>query len=308
MGEWSKSIGDKGEEVVKFIFEEILGVNSLIENTSIDCQRVEKHKRKEAKGDRNTHGLDGLYYQESPMEDELLDIVLISSKYTNEYPKYPKTNFKAHMADLAVALECFKLSKKNSEISQTFNTVTKTDYTGILVWLSNTNEANYEMIPKISNASLDSNLDFEKIIILDNARVNFLFETIYKSKSKYEKTDYVYHNSSINQNSINSMAYGAKFPVEYLYSDIIILRVEDKGEKHFLIFVNDNFDAENLKLILSFAKTFDHLNTIDKTKVNYLDYDKLIHESRIKNVLTLYPNFKLGENLELNKFPLDYRS
>ena len=307
MGEWSKSIGEKGEKITKFIFEEILGVNSLIENSSIDCQRGEKHKRKEAKGDRTTHGIDGLYYQESPMEDELLDIVLISSKYTNEYPKYPKTDFKAHVGDLAKVLECFKLSKVNSEISQTFSTVTKTDYTGVLVWLSNTNDPDFEIIPKVSNALIDSDLDFEKIILLDNARVNFLYETIFKTKEKYGKTEYVYHNSSVNQKSFNSMAYGSTFPIEYLYSDIQMLRIEDNGKIEFLIFINDNFDSANLKLILSFAKSFDHLNAIDKTRINYLDYDQLEHEGLLKTVLTSYPNFRLGENLELSKFPLDYR-
>lgn len=307
MGEWSKSIGEKGEKITKFIFEEILGVNSLQENSSIDCQRGEKHKRKEAKGNRTTHGIDGIYYHESPMEDELLDIVLISSKYTTEYPKNPKSDFKSHMSDLAQAIECFKLSRTNNEISQSFSTVTKTGYTGVLVWLSHKDSTDYEVIPKVSNALLNSELEYEKIIIIDNSRINFLYETIYKTKKEFNKVDFVYHNSSLNQKIINLQAYGNKFPIEYLYSDIIILRVENQDLIEFLIYVNDDFDSANLAQLLSFTKSFDHLNAIDTTRINYLNYDELTNENQLKNVLARYSNYKLGENLIINKFPSDFR-
>lgn len=60
MGEWSKSIGEKGENIVKFLFEDILNFNSLIENESIDCIKNTKHKDKKAKSNRKTHGIDGL--------------------------------------------------------------------------------------------------------------------------------------------------------------------------------------------------------------------------------------------------------
>ena len=71
MGEWSKSIGEKGEKIVKFIFEEILEYNSLSENYSISCNKGTKHKSKSAKSDKSTHGIDGLISFISPLEDEL---------------------------------------------------------------------------------------------------------------------------------------------------------------------------------------------------------------------------------------------
>lgn len=46
MGEWSKSVGEKGEHICKFIFENILNFNSLIENESISCMKGLKHKKK----------------------------------------------------------------------------------------------------------------------------------------------------------------------------------------------------------------------------------------------------------------------
>ncbi len=256
MGEWSKSIGEKGERVTKFIFEEILGVNSLVENTTIGCHRGEKHKSKKSEGTRTTHGIDGLYFYESPLEDELLEIVLISSKYVIEYPKYPRSKFKNHLADLAQAIECFKMSKMNNEINQSTSTVAKTNYTGLLVWPSNNSDDDFGIVSKVSNIIIDSTLEFEKIILIDNSRINFLYETIYKAKLHFDEVKYVYHNSSLNNKSFNRMAYGDVFPIEYLYSDMIILRVKTEGKIQFLIFVNDNFDTTNLSLILSFAKNF----------------------------------------------------
>lgn len=305
MGEWSKSIGEKGEKITKFIFEEILNINSLEEKTSISCLNSEKHIK--AKKPRQTHGIDGLYHYENPLEDELLEIVLISSKYTLNYPPNPKGKFKEHLKDLAEAIECFKLSKENSEINQRYNSVSKTIWTGILVWLSNDDTKDSDVISKVSNSIISSELEFDKIILLDNKRIDFLYETIYKTKQLNPSVKIVYHNTSLNQGSINEFSYGDKFPVDYLYADVIHLRVEKDNDITFLIFINDNFDRVNFSQILSFAKTYDFLNAIDKTVINYLDYDSLKHEKTVKSVLNDYQTFKLDSNLQLMKFPNDFR-
>lgn len=305
MGEWSKSIGEKGEKITKFIFEEILNINSLEENTSISCFNGEKHIK--SKKPRQTHGIDGLYHYENPLEDELLEIVLISSKYTLNYPPNPKSKFKEYLKDLAEAIECFKLSKENSEINQRYNSVSKTIWTGILVWLSNDDTKDSDVISKVSNSIINSELEFDKIILLDNKRIDFLYETIYKTKQLNPSVKIVYHNTSLNQGSINEFSYGDKFPIDYLYADVIHLRVEKDSEVTFLIFINDNFDRVNFSQILSFAKTYDFLNAIDKTVINYLDYDSLKHEKIVKSVLNDYQSFKLDSNLQLMKFPNDFR-
>ena len=167
MGEWSKSIGEKGEDIVNFIFENILNFNSLVENSSIDCIRGLKHKDNTAKSNRSSHGIDGLVSYKSPLEDSCLEIGIISSKYIGgEYPKYPSTLFKSHIKDLAQTLECFYNSKLKNNINHNFNGVNKTEIFGILVWLSNTSEINYDLISKVDNIQIDSDIIFDKIILL----------------------------------------------------------------------------------------------------------------------------------------------
>jgi hypothetical protein len=309
MGEWSKSIGEKGEKVVKFIFEEILDFNSLVENYSIDCNKGEKHKI--ATKDKTTHGIDGLVYYVSPIEDQLLDIVIISSKYTaSEYENYPKNRFKSHLEDLANTIECFQNSKLKSSINQKFSAVTKTDISGILVWLSNASDLDFDLISKLSNSSIESDLNFDKVILLDNKRVNFLYESIYRVKEVYGKdnVNFVYHNSSLNYSSLQAHTYGKVFPINYFYSDIIPLRIEKENKVSFLLYVNDTFDERNFSQILSFAKSFDHLNSVDKTIVNYKGYDSLINENTVKEILFNFPKYKLDENLFVKKFPSDFRN
>lgn len=308
MGEWSKSIGEKGERIVKFIFEDILDFNSLVENSSIDCIKGEKHKT--ATKDKTTHGIDGLIYYESPVEDNLLDIVLISSKYTIEYPKYPKTDFKNHMTDLGHTLECFKNSKYKNEINFKSKSVSKTDLTGVLVWLSNDSEISYDLISHLKNTNLNADLNFDRIIVVDNQRVNFLYESIYRIKEVFGKQniDFVYHNSGLNFDKIQLSSFGKIFPINYLYSDVIPLRVKQNGQVNLYIFINDNFSRINFSQILSFAKTFDQINAAKKIIINYKSFDSLKDQNTAKETLINFKDYQLGENLIIRKFPSDFRN
>lgn len=311
MGEWSKSIGEKGEEIVKFIFEEILNFNSLAANQSINCIKGEKHKEKSAVGNKTTHGIDGLIASPSPMEDYLLDIAIISSKYiASEYPKSLPTPFKSHLKDLAYTIECFNNSKLKSDINLNFSNITKTEVIGILVWLSNQSEVTFDIVSKVANIQIDNDIKFDKIFLLDNNKINFLYESVYKTRKEYgiDNMDFVYHNSSLNINSLQENSYGTRFPFNYLYSDIIPLRIVIDGKINLMIYINDDFSEESFLQVLDFAKSFDHLNALDKTSLIFRNYDSLTDENLIKNKLFNFNNYKLDENLSIKKFPFDFRN
>jgi len=309
MGEWSKSIGEKGEKIVKFIFEEILNYNSLQENNSIDCIKGTKHKDPSAKNNKTTHGIDGLITYKSPLEDYTLDIGVISSKYVGgDYPKYPSTLFKSHIKDLAFTLECFNISKLKSNLNQNFTGVNKSDIFGILVWLSNTSPVNFDLASIVSNIQIDNELIFDKIILLDNNKVNFLYESIFRSKEKFgtANVDFVYHNSGLNYTSIHENSFGKTFPLHYLYSDIIPLRIENGKDIELRIFINDDFSETQFSQILTFSKVFDHLNSIDKTVLYFKTYDYLSNDNSIKQTLSNFPTYLLNENLFVKKVSIRF--
>ena len=310
MGEWSKSVGEKGEYVCKFIFENILNFNSLIENESISCMKGLKHKKKSSESNRKTHGIDGLVSYQNPLEDYSLDIGIISSKYTADaYPNSPVPTFKDHLKDLAQTIECFGNSKIKNSLNQNYTEVTKTETIGILVWLSNKSDLNFDLISKVDNIQIDSDLVFDRIILLDNNKVTFLYDSIFNVKKTFgsENVDFVYHNSGLNIVSQQN-SFGKTFPLNYLYSDIIALRIISKEGILLSIFINDNFEESKFAQFLNFAKSFDHLNAVNKIVLNFRTYDYLINEKTVKEKLSKFPTYSLNKNLEINQFPADFRN
>lgn len=311
MGEWSREVGEKGEKIMSFLFKDIMGYHSILENQSIDCLKEKKHKRDNAKGDRKTHGIDGLISYKSPLEDKVLEILTASSKFTSKkYSTSPKTEFKSHITDLAYAIECFRNSKLNSDTKKQFSDIDRTDITGIIVWTSNKSPLNYELIPQIANSQLDSELDFDRIIVIDNDRFNFLYDTLYLTRKVYgdENVSVIYHNTSLNNLTQKTLGYGKILPIQYAVSDIIPLRIDDQGKVEIIVFCKNEFSAENFSQTLSFAKSFDHLDSVSKTTISFANYDDLEDRKVIEAQLFNFENYRLGENLFVKKFPSDFRN
>lgn len=168
----------------------------------------------------------------------------------------------------------------------------------------------FDLSSKVANIQLDNDLIFDKIIFLDNNKVNFLYESIFKVKEVFnsENVDFVYHNSGLNFTSIQEKSFGKVFPLNYLYSDIIPLRILNNKDVELRIFINDNFSENQFSQILNFAKSFDHLNAIDKVVLFYKSYDYLINDNQVKQVLSNFPVYNLNDNLIIKKFPSDFRN
>ena len=298
MGELSRKVGEKGEKIVEYFFNEILGHNTILDDETIECIKGEKHKAKESA--KKTHGIDSLISYKSPLEDNVLEIGVVSVKYTSkEYPNSPKTEFKRYIKDLANTLECFKNSRLLSTTKKQYQNISRTDITGILVWASNKSENNENVISKLSNSILGSDLIFDKIIVIDNDRLNFFVDTILNCKQKFgkENVKFVYHNTNLNINSLNSLSYGQILPINYIYSNLIPIRIVNKSEIELLIYSKDNFNINHLHQLLNFAKSFDHLDSTNKVIMSFPEYDALENTSRIKSALMSYDKYELNKNL-----------
>lgn len=310
MGEWSKSVGEKGEKIVDYFFRDILGYSNILQNESIDCNKGIKHKDKSAKGNKTTHGIDALISMVSPVEDQVLDVGIISSKFTSKiYPNSPKTTFKEHLSDLAYTLECYKNSKLSSDINHNFSNVSKTDITGILVWASNKSNEDESIISKLSNIQMDSSLVFDRIIVIDNNRLNFFVETIHNAKKEFGKDNvkFVYHNTGLNNINLQSISYGNFLPIQYIFADIIPVRIQVDGKVELLIFSKDEFSIESFNKLLDFAKSFDHLGTLSTT-LSFPDFNDLEHSPAIKKELIKFGYYKYQKNLFVKKHTEDFRN
>lgn len=298
MGEWSKKVGEKGEKIVEYFFKEILGYNSVLTGESIECIKGNKHKN--AKKERTTHGIDGLISAKSPLEDNILDIGIISSKFTSKvYPNSPKSTFKEHITDLAHTIECFKYSKLYSNTNKKFTQIDRTDITGILVWTSNKSPESETIIPKISNSLLENELIFDKIVIVDNDRINFFVQTVLNAKKEFgeDNVRFVYHNTNLNNSGLPTHSYGKFLPLNYIFSDLIPLRIENENKVDLILYSKDNFDPENFSQLLAFAKTFDHLDSTHRVIISYPEFNELENTPQLLTILIDFDKYQLDKNL-----------
>src|SRR5687767_3730193 len=103
MGEFSKRIGELGEEIV-VDFLGLVGWHKPVRNFDIPSIDPDKHGK-------NSHGIDGYFHYQSPMISRTLENILISVKYSKDkYPNSPVEKFKDYYKDLGMAIESFKKS------------------------------------------------------------------------------------------------------------------------------------------------------------------------------------------------------
>ena len=112
----------------------------------------------------------------------------------------------------------------------------------------------------------------------------------------------------MNSLSLQSKSYGEFLPIQYLFSDIIPLRIEVDGKVDFIIGVRDNFNYEDLLRIFSFVKSFDHLDSASNVIITFPDYNETKHGSEVEKALAFFGNNSFNSNLTVAKHTLDFKN
>lgn len=317
MGEFANLVGDRGEEIVKYLFEELLGYSQYQEKIDIKCVDGENHHINPEKT-KKSHGIDGFLYYKSPLEDSCLDIGIISSKYTTK--KYPNSQlrptFREYFKDLAWTLECFRNSEKKSDIESSVSGVETTKIYGVLFWLSNHQESFLEdTLPEISKSEFGGDsLIFDQIVYIDNARLSFLVSVLYPLRQKYGDKGYSFvypltgHNLLLEENK----GFGYKFPIQFFSYDILPLRIEETigNEKNitFYLACRKGFDAEDFNKIAGLAKTFNHLQATKRTIISFPDYNEVNHKNLVKQKLSSFLDEDFTDQIIVTGYNLDFRN
>lgn len=283
MGEWSKKIGEHGENIIEKLFE-IIGWNDMIKGIDIPCSN-KLHKNKND-NQRNTHGIDFIFSYMNPLVSEQLSNVLISAKYkTIKYPNSAVSTFKGYINDLRTALECYEFSEFRDNNVSGFETSSIND-AGVLVWLNN-NSTSDDLISKVSTARVTES-DFNKsLFIVDNKRVAFLLEVMEFIKTKADKYDYsfYYPNTGRNINPVTRENDGKILPLEYLNSSIIPIKLVNKNnnnnkEKSLVLATIDNFEDGDFIRLIGLSKDIS-TELVGEVVIAFPDYDKLKHETSV---------------------------
>lgn len=244
MGEFSKYVGEVGEEIVND-FLKLFGWKNLCNNKQLDCCVADHIKQ--------THGIDALYVYNSTLQKQSLISVVVSAKYSSMPYNNIKTTFKSHFKDLAHTIECYSKSQLKRNITNKFPGSSRKEDVGILFYLNNDEDKEKENIKnQIINVRVDSNLKYSAIHVIDNSRAKFLYNSINFIKRKHLGISFFCLNTTLNVSS--STRHSKTMPVEYITSPIIPISVPSKNGRKFILLCDFNFSKESLNLVFKLAR------------------------------------------------------
>lgn len=306
MGETSKTIGERGEEIVDS-FLKMVGYTPE-KGISLDCIHNKKHELKE-NSPRTTHGIDYFLSYKCNLQKDSLEMLVISSKFTDAgYKSNPKGEFKKFFTDLAHTLECYKKSPKRNETQSAYKGkgITFSNETGVLFYLSNkTEDQHTDVISRIDDSILPSDLAYDKVFVMDNNRVSFIFEAMDHAKKISKDIQFVYHDSGLVVNPAETLNTGKTLPVQYFNSPVLPLRIEtDKNEVILFIALNDAFNESNLKRLIGLAQKLNNLT--NKTVLAFPDYNKLSHEQIALRVLGTFTDSNFANKTSIESYRTNF--
>lgn len=312
MGEKSKRIGEIGENIVANFFP-LIGWHNALANQSLGCKKPEKHAIKESKKqNRSTHGIDYLYCYKSPLESSTAESVIISVKHTDKpYENSPKNTFKAHAEDLVQTLECYKNSELKKQQLQLLGRVTKNRDSGLLFWLSSNDETYDDVVAKVSNSQLDTSWIFESFHVVDNRRIQFIYDTTSLLRSRFgaNRLNFYYPETSLSYVDKTIPRSGKVCPVEFLTSPILplIIKSDRDGEQDtFCLSSIDNFDQDAMRRIIQAAREYTQ-DMSCKYLFLFPNYTQSHHHDAVRVAVTGFDG-NISTRIEVISYRPDFRS
>lgn len=297
MGEYSKRIGEIGEDIVSD-FLKIIGWTNPRLNFDIPSIDPEKHGKQ-------TNGIDGFFHYRSPMITDTIENIVFSVKFSNDkYKNNPVNQFKDYYIDLAIAIESFKKSEIRNDTLNRHTNIKSTFERGIIFWINNVFEEKIDLSKKLLKIEIPKNYNHDGIILMDNLRMEFIFDSINYVKNNYPDSDiqYSYFNTGMNSDD-KSMKNGKILPVQYLSSNILPFRVQNNVTKEvtFILCTNDNFEEEELLKLMGLAKNIG-ANMQTNTIIAFPDYNKTNHEQTVETVKQAFEEGTFVKELRVINF------
>ena len=283
MGEWSKKIGEYGENVVEK-FLSTIGWCEPLKGVTIPCSLLNGEHKNDNGESVKTHGIDFLYSYINPLVDAQLNNIVISSKYSMEkYPNSPTRKFKWFMTDLINTMQCFSCSEKKIEISEQYSCNSIKDI-GILFWLNGAKDGYDDLIRTISSARINLVCN-NPVYVVDNRHVLFVLELMKYIKSLQDYSySFYYPSTGLNINPLTRKNTGDFMPVEYINSSLIPLKLENKNNSNeTILFIGtiENFEKDSFIRLMGLAKDLS-TNLAGQVIIAFPDYNKLEHEDSIR--------------------------
>ncbi len=302
MGEYSKRIGDIGEQIVTD-FLELVGWKDIQRNFDIPSVNAVKHGK-------NSHGIDGYFHYKSPMISHTLENVLISSKFSREkYRNDPIKQFKDYYNDLAMAIESFKKSVLRNSTLNKHNNIESTFDRGVLFWLNNVESDDIDLIAKLQRIDVPREFQHDGIILVDNKRMEFLFDAITYVNYKFKGAGIQFNYFNTGLNGDDQLAKnGLILPVQYFASNLLPFRAQRTGnDVTFVLCTKENFEEEELSKLMGLAKNIG-ANLQTNTVIAFPDYNKADHEHIVANTKQAFEESAFANAVVIENYNLSFRN
>ena len=302
MGEFSKRIGEVGEDIV-VDFLTLIGWHQPVRNFDIPSIDPEKHAK-------NTHGIDAYFHYKSPMISKTLENILISVKYSKDkYPNAPVEKFKSYYRDLGMAIESFKKSEIRAKNINSRSDIESTFDRGVIFWLNNIDDNSVDLLEKLSTIEAPKDYNHDGIFLIDNKKIEFFFNAIEFVKRKFpdKEVEFTYFSTGLN-NDNETPKNGSIMPVQYLGSNILPMRVQVGTDKNALILVSrEKFEEEELIKLIGLAKNIT-ANYQSNTIIAFPDYNRLQHEQLVNNAKLIVEESSFTKTLSVENFNPNFRN
>jgi hypothetical protein len=308
MGEWSRRIGEVGEDVVGE-FLSLIGWGDSQRNLTLPCMKGQRHGKGEKS--RTTHGIDFFFSYESQLSARTLDHLVISVKYTlDPYPTSPNSKFKEHFLDLAKTMECFKGSEIRQSSNSQFSSVDNARDVGVLFWLTNNTSGTNDIIQRVARVHNVDDFNYNSIYIVDNKRISFIYDTIkYLSSSRpNSEIEFFYPNTGRNYMPLNRELSGKTLPVEFINSSVLPLKLSDKdNNKTFVLAAMDDFQRDHLKRLMGISLEMTSSFAKD-ILILFPNFDQILHENQVNEAKTSFRDRKFTESVRVSSYQTNFRN
>jgi hypothetical protein len=310
MGEWSKKVGEHGEDVVKNLLE-IIGWKYPQRGIDIECSNGEEHKPPKNKGPRKEHGIDFIHFQKSPFFSSTLQFHCVSSKYKGKdaYPQDPIKKIKEYLIDISIAVECFTKSSLCKKTKRSQSGASNASFAGVLFWLHNSQEENAydDLISRVSNIQLPPERSFNNpIYVVDNKQANFIFDchNFMTTNFNNHEVSYFYHKTGTNEGSPSQFtSSGPSLPVELITSELFIYRADKEAlhdnEVSICVLTLEEFSEDGLKKIMGMSHEITSALP-SEIFIAFSNYNKLNHESIVNRVKMEFEDSKFTERFSVH--------
>ncbi len=305
MAEKSKKRGEFGEEIVEKLLTSI-GWDTLLKGRDFDCIKSMQHIIS-TRG-RITHGVDFIYQYDCPLFNNVQEFILVSSKFNDAYPPNPASKFKLHLQDISQALDCFPKSSIRNELKLPTR---KAKYTGVIFWIDNGKQNQYDdVIDRLTDFSVDSNLEFDSVYLVDNKRADFLYDTITSAANHFENMAVEFYIPSTgNNNTIKVRQTSSSIlPVQYINSSILPFKVvQDESTEILVLNVIDEFEKDHLTKLISLAQKLTE-GWANKIYILFPEFNANVQGEIVENVKLEFRDQTFVRKIEVNTFNLDFRN